>query len=527
MAAAAYGASDAGLKAKLLDGGAEPANGGGGSAPHVHSQEESAAYLALRRAGLLTTQHRRSGIEGLDILAPNTNAQWNMARKLPWYATGVGICAYPIFHKEFTVPAQHVQKLRDHEGGYQLAGPGMHVIKSAFWSLEDGPVPLRGHIHHGDRTIVVVDQGLIGYASDNGHPVLLPPGIHQWQSQTLVFIRFIDLENHIIPLGPYTLVTVDEGYAAITQDNGKQVILPGGQTHFLDHRNWKFEKFMTLKIQTDDLQSIQATSADNIMMSVTSTVNWRVFDVEVASKMAASTMSDSGKTGDLKANITKLRNDVLKQAVASLAAFIGSVNYSASFHLAAAAQASSSAPALGVPAAAAEAAEFGDNPIFDSVRMSSAVHTANSITRTYGIEVMSINIISAIPVDQSLTRALASGAVASAEALQAETSARGNAKALLIEAQAGADAARIQAGGEAEAALIAAKADAEAEQVRAAGARDAADALSENDLATHLAKMDRQGAILGSKTKLIISQGEPGGPGGVLLRPDKFGLLDD
>ena len=71
----------------------------------------------------------------------------------------------------------------------------MHCIRSAFWSREGPPVPLRGHIHHGDRTIVVVDQGLIGYASDNGHPVLLPPGIHQWQSQTLVFIDFIDLEN--------------------------------------------------------------------------------------------------------------------------------------------------------------------------------------------------------------------------------------------------------------------------------------------------------------------------------------------
>ena len=86
MAAAAYGATDAGLKAKLLDGGGvEPANGGGasggGSAPHVHSQEESAAYLALRRAGLLTTQHRRSGIEGLDILAPNTNSQWVSAAR--------------------------------------------------------------------------------------------------------------------------------------------------------------------------------------------------------------------------------------------------------------------------------------------------------------------------------------------------------------------------------------------------------------------------------------------------------------
>ena len=37
---------------------------------------------------------------------------------------------------------------------------------------------------------------------------------------------------------------------------------------------------------------------------------------------------------------------------------------------------------------------------------------------------MSINIISASPVDESLQRALATGAVASAEALQAETQVR-------------------------------------------------------------------------------------------------------
>ena len=44
--------------------------------------------------------------------------------------------------------------------------------------------------------------------------------------------------------------------------------------------------------------------------------------------MAAETMAATGKAGDISADITKLRRDVLKQALASLAAFIGSVNYS-------------------------------------------------------------------------------------------------------------------------------------------------------------------------------------------------------
>ena len=99
------------------------------------------------------------------------------------------------------------------------------------------------------------------------------------------FVKQHHLNDHIIELGPYTLVTVNEGYSAVTQNNGKQVILAGGHTHFLTHKNWKFEKFITLKIQTDELERIQATSADNINMLVNSTVNWRIVDVEVAATM--------------------------------------------------------------------------------------------------------------------------------------------------------------------------------------------------------------------------------------------------
>merc|ERR1719399_2511218 len=146
----------------------------------------------------------------------------------------------------------------DQQNRYLFAQPGMHNINSMFIRVTSAPRPLRGHIKHGNRTIVVVDQGSIGYTSDNGQPVLLPPGIHVWTSESMDFVKQHHLNDHIIELGPYTLVTVNEGYSAVTQNNGKQVILAGGHTHFLTHKNWKFEKFITLKIQTDELERIQA-----------------------------------------------------------------------------------------------------------------------------------------------------------------------------------------------------------------------------------------------------------------------------
>ena len=66
-------------------------------------------------------------------------------------------------------------------------------------------------------------------------------------------VRAVDLAQPVIHLGPYTLLTVDKGYEAVTQNNGQQEVLPGGAMHLLTHRNHKFEKFITTKIQTDDL----------------------------------------------------------------------------------------------------------------------------------------------------------------------------------------------------------------------------------------------------------------------------------
>merc|ERR1719245_2733120 len=98
-----------------------------------------------------------------------------------------------------------------------------------------------------------------------------------------------------------------------------------------------------------------------------------------------------------------------------------------------------------------------DNPLYDTQRMNDAVAHANTTTMSYGVEILSINILSAVPVDAELTKALACGAVASAQALQAETAARGNSKAMRIDAEATAEKARIEADGIAQAEIIQAR----------------------------------------------------------------------
>merc|ERR1719231_1334821 len=172
-------------------------------------------------------------------------------------------------------------------------------------------------VQNGDQLIVVVPQGFIGLAEDMGQPVLLPPGMHQWRSATMHFDRCVDLTRPVIQLGPYTLLTVDKGYEAVTQNNGKQEVLPGGEVHLLRHRNHKFEKFISNKIQTDDLKRIEVMTGDNVLMHVDATVCWQIDDVKLCAEKAAETMHQGAGKGDgpkdhSLGTIQKRRSDVLK-----------------------------------------------------------------------------------------------------------------------------------------------------------------------------------------------------------------------
>jgi len=90
----------------------------------------------------------------------------------------------------------------------------VHNICDPFLKRVRNPmlVPNNGEvISHGNRVVVTIPQGKLGYATDMGQPVLLPPGLHAWKSETLRYERTYNLDNHVIEVGPYTILTVDEG----------------------------------------------------------------------------------------------------------------------------------------------------------------------------------------------------------------------------------------------------------------------------------------------------------------------------
>ena len=532
--------------------------------PVAHG-EDTPAYAVLQAYGLLDTSYRKESFndvfEPCD-LTPNSSLEGNFWKRIMWgvyWTPGCGYLTYSAFNTEVVVPPGGICCFVDGSNNYIFAKPGVHNITDPFLQKVGEPMLVRDMvqpvhsmggtrrqcpkvgsndtIQHGNRTITIIPQGKLGFAMERGQPVLLPPGLHSWNKAHLQYERLYDLGRRVIEIGPYTILTVDEGYAAITQNNGCSQVLGGGATHLLSHAKWRFEKFITLKIQTDELQEAETASADNIIMSVTSQVVWQIRDVRLAATRAAETMAHAGQES-ISADISKLRRDVLKQAIASLALFIGSVNYSDSFHVAAAAQRSMESAQVAneaenrngrKPSSTAAKVDGGaPNPMFNKAGMAEAVTNANIITSKFGVEIISISVVSANPVDKKLTASLATGAVASAEALQAETQARGMAKATKLEAEAAAVTRKIQADSEAIATMVKAQAEGDAERVRAEGAKaaeilraqgskQAAELIQGSEVAIQLETMKTSAAAIKHSDKFFFGQ-EPSYMPNVVMR---------
>eukprot|EP00658_Telonema_sp_P-2_P080954 TRINITY_DN8169_c0_g1_i14.p2 TRINITY_DN8169_c0_g1~~TRINITY_DN8169_c0_g1_i14.p2 ORF type:complete len:153 (+),score=32.33 TRINITY_DN8169_c0_g1_i14:100-558(+) len=139
---------------------------------------------------MLTSSYRVQNAELLDLVPPNSSyAQNNLLRCASLALCCLGPCVcYPAIVSEAKVAAGNVRRMEDGRGNFAFLGPGMHRFVDPYVKVVGDDIPLTdATIKHGDRTILVVDQGFIGYAVDKGQPVLLPPGLHQWKSSTLEF----------------------------------------------------------------------------------------------------------------------------------------------------------------------------------------------------------------------------------------------------------------------------------------------------------------------------------------------------
>ena len=87
---------------------------------------------------------------------------------------------------------------------------------------------------------------------------------------------------------------------------------------------------------------MEVMAGDNVLMHCQAMVCWSITDVQRCVERAAETMAHGGETRNGKTTdagtIDQLRNDVLRQAEASLSALVGKVNFSSTFSAAAAVQ---------------------------------------------------------------------------------------------------------------------------------------------------------------------------------------------
>eukprot|EP00927_Polykrikos_kofoidii_P020610 TRINITY_DN19820_c0_g3_i1.p1 TRINITY_DN19820_c0_g3~~TRINITY_DN19820_c0_g3_i1.p1 ORF type:complete len:553 (+),score=67.68 TRINITY_DN19820_c0_g3_i1:93-1751(+) len=483
---------------------------------------KNTALRALTQANLICNDYI---VQGYDHLGDMTRGEWSAEKSLCLQCVTCPFCVNCCCQiKFFVVEPGCVQVGSNADGENLFFGPGVHVRCGLWYTVESRQrrVAESDSIINGTRAIITVKQGYVGLAVDKGEPIVLAPGLHQWNNPDVSFDKFIDLSSNLITIGPYTLVTVEECYAAITQDNGKQKVLAGGNSYMLTHQNWTFQTWLSLKMQTNQLGPFNVTTGDNINLRVVANVNWMVRDAVVAAGYNVDVSSGADSLGMIKA-------DVSLQVTSSLASLIGSIFYGAQQT-----QGLQRAAREGeVQLSGAVGDEDGDKhrrakgepepesddklsrkALWDPSRLQSAVDDANGICTRYGVEILSINIISAAPADQQLVEIMSRGAVATVSAEETLKAARAEANASLITAQA--EAARAQAAADAklitaraeaeattiavqgeatraqaaaEAKMIAAQADADAERKRAEGARDAGLRLSESEVATSLAKL--------------------------------------
>jgi len=480
------------------------------------------ALLALKDAGLLCNEYKVQGYEDLMEKARVVVGTSSLFGSFCCQAWTCGGCCGNIY-QFFEVEEGAIQAVTAGDGSDQWYGRGVHIA----WSIGMRPgrmnkVTSSEVIENGTKGVVTIPQGYVGLIRRQGQVLVLGPGLHSWHDADCAWKGLVDLNSNCIRLGPYTLLIVEEGFAAITQDNGKQDIKLGGTAHMLTHQNHKFQGWLSLKMQTEALgtdpqRPVQITTADNITLIVKAVVTWYVQDPQTAAAINVDLQLGNDP-------LALMRQDVILQVTSSLAALIGRVKFGAT-----------GSEGLAKAAATGEVDESADKKVseeaptrkalWDPTFMTDAVSDANLICEGYGAKVLSITIQTAEPEDRELGRILQQNAISSVSVEETLKEAKANADALLTkvrsevrQTQAQAKAAKIDAvskqktltieaegaanrsAAQAEALVIKARADAQAitmraaaqaegEKLKALGAKFAGSAIAESKVATALEKL--------------------------------------
>eukprot|EP01006_Ploeotia_vitrea_P048226 TRINITY_DN67209_c5_g6_i1.p1 TRINITY_DN67209_c5_g6~~TRINITY_DN67209_c5_g6_i1.p1 ORF type:complete len:520 (+),score=50.10 TRINITY_DN67209_c5_g6_i1:39-1562(+) len=377
---------------------------------------------------------------------------------------------------------------------------GWHWLLSPFRSLKATVSLTDRVILHETRGIVTIPPGYIGYIEDGGTPVLLGPGIHQWDSDTIRWIGLWDISQRQVDIGPYTLLTVPEGECAVTMNNGVLKILGGDtqsrgepRTYLLDHTKWKFTAWLSTTEQFDPLKSCALLTNDRVEVDLESTVAWRIVDPVRAAKQGG--------------GMDKIRNLVYREARATVADMILSTKISSGIKGPDSKAKASSAAAVGSNQAD-NAIPSAEDILEGGGVSASAVDACSHRLERIGVQVDTINIVQFDIRDRNVRDRLSQAAVISTNVQEKSAVAKTEARNMEVTAAAEAETTRLKAQAKADAVTMMAEAKARAMQMHAEAATVAGTEIAGSKVATTLETIRTAGdALEGARKTVFLPDG--------------------
>eukprot|EP01084_Bolivina_argentea_P028306 52628_1 len=189
------------------------------------------------------------------------------------------------------------------QGTFQWTSPNVQFLNVMHFELDRV-------IQQAATGFVTISEGKVGVMQVGSDFRLLVQGTYVWNSPSVMFHHIVDISNNqrCTSLGPYTLVLVPDGDAALTYNNGVLNVLSAiaangssagpsvdeegapCSTYFLSHPKWRFEEMLSLQMQTDKLEGNNLLSKDNVELIMVAMSQWRIADPVLAATHCAPNM---------------------------------------------------------------------------------------------------------------------------------------------------------------------------------------------------------------------------------------------
>jgi regulator of protease activity HflC (stomatin/prohibitin superfamily) len=116
-----------------------------------------------------------------------------------------------------------------HNGKIEAVGPGRYILFNPRASLETIFSLSENHNNFETLHIIRVQKGEVGFATDNGRPIILDEGIHVRNSRLFHFDKFESINQQYLNHGNIHIIRVPQGYYGLVIENTKPKILLEGE----------------------------------------------------------------------------------------------------------------------------------------------------------------------------------------------------------------------------------------------------------------------------------------------------------